>query len=405
MEEILLLLYANNFYNFANYLALVLLVALIWKNHGRLVIPRSASFGLLLLSSISYMLIYTRNYGSMSSSTFFLRFLAPIILYYIGYVIGNDGVMRLRNCILLIATGGFLHGFLNVLTNRNVDFLLISGRQYNDIYGGYLSGTLSNLYFVMICSLAYYFIVLEKNKIIKWLGVFSVLFGLYGSISNASRTLIFVTLIVFVTTILMHQYYKTNLLSAITNTGGIVLLLALVVLIVVWMDLFRVQEWFASTSLGRRSSVTLVGNTFAQNDRWTFAGETLKMLPSNLFGNMNYNHYAHNLWVDIAKEAGIIPFVSYILFAVSSILATVKAMRGDHYRNEEKLIIISSLMGIFMVFFTEPVMQGSPITFTLFCFIVGGYPLLCIQVSKVRRRKSLFQLFVWQRAILPCYCI
>lgn len=372
MEEVLLLLYANNFFNCANYLALLMPVVLVWKNHGKLIVPKEVSFYLLIFSSLSYMVIYIYNYGILSLSAFFLRGIAPIILYHSGYVVGIDGFSRVGKCVLIMAIGGFLHGFLNVITNLNVNFLLINGRQYNDIYGGYLSGTLQNLYFISICSLALYFIAVEKNKRMKLIGTCCILFGLYGSITNASRTLLFITLIVFMASILIYQCNKTNFLFAITNTGGIILSLSLIALLVIWTDMFHVQEWFASTALGRRESIAFAGSTFLQNDRWVYAREILRRLPANPMGNIDYSHYAHNLWLDIAKESGIIPFILYISYSISAVILAVRAIKNNSYELKDKLLIFSPSLGIFLTFFSEPIMQGHPITFTVFCFIVGG---------------------------------
>lgn len=373
MEEILLLLYANNFFNLANYILLVLLALFLRKSKGKIFVPRNGAFVFLLIASLTYMVFYIRNFGMPSSTLFFLRFLAPILMYYYGVMIGKDGTQRLRRCILYIGIGGFIHGALNVVTNRNVNFLLINGRQYNDIYGGYISGTLQSLYFVIMCSLLFNFIFEGKNKWMKLGGVFCVLIGLYGSISNASRTPIYVTVLVFIAGILIYQHEKTNFISAIARTSGIVLGLALIAILIVWFDLFHVKEWYAGTSLGRRAVMyAKAGNTLTDNDRWTYASDILKMLPSNPFGNVSYPNFAHNLWVDVAKEAGVVPFLAYIGFALSAIRIGVKLFNDKQIQIFDKIFFIAVLVGLFMVFFTEPIMQGSPITFSFFCFIVGG---------------------------------
>lgn len=373
MQELLLLLYANNFFSLANYIVLALLALCIFKDRGKLYIPREGGFITLTIACLSYMVLYIKNFGMPSSSSFFLRFIAPILLYYMGTVIGKDGNDRLRKCILYIGIGGFFHGFLNIVTNRNVNFLLINGRQYNDIYGGTLSGTLQSLFFVVICSLLFYFIFEEKNKWIKAGGILCVLIGLYGSITNASRTLIFLTLIVFCAGIAIYQYEKTNFVTAVARTTGIALSLAIVTMVIIWLDLFNVQEWFAGTSLGQRAIMYgSSGSSIAQNDRWIYASQIMKLLPSNLLGGMDYPHYAHNLWVDVAKEAGVIPFIFFVCFALLSIKEGIKLLVDKKMQVFDKIFFICTLLGLFMVFFTEPIMQGSPITFTIFCFVVGG---------------------------------
>lgn len=373
MQEILLFLYANNFLCLANYIALGMLLLFVYRGRGKLYIPKDGTFGFLVLASLSYMTLYVRNFEMPSSSSFFLRFLAPILLYYFGFMIGSDGDKYLKKCILFIGFGGFVHGFLNIITNLDVDFLLVEGRQYNDIYGGNLSGTLQSLYFVVICSLLPYFILEKGNRWLKISGMASVLIAFYGSITNASRTLILLTIIIFFVGILIYQCEKTNFLTAITKTAIIIMVIALIVMLIIWFDLFHVQEWYAESSLGRRMVLNQSsGSSIEQNDRWKYASDILKQLPFNLLGGINYPHYAHNLWVDVAKDAGIIPFVAYIIFAVLTVRNGFEMLTNRKMKVYDKMFFLTVLLGLFMVFFTEPVMQGSPITFTIFCFIVGG---------------------------------
>ena len=373
MQEILLLLYANNFFSLANYIALGMLIMVVYNGRGTLYIPKEGTFGFLILASLSYMVLYIRNYDMPSLSLFFMRFLAPILLYYFGFMIGRDGEERLKKCILFIGFGGFIHGALNIITNLNVNFLTVEGRQYNDIYGDYLSGTLQSLFFVVVCSLLVYFVSEKEHKWLKIVGIASVLIALYGSITNASRTLIFLTVIVFFAGVLIYQYEKTSFLTAMTKTVALFVALAIIAVLIIWLDLFHVQEWFANSSLGRRTAVFQnSGASIAQNDRWTYASDILKLLPSNLLGGINYPHYAHNLWIDVAKDAGIVPFLGYVVFALLSVRNGFIVLTNREMKVSDKVFLITVLLGLFMVFFTEPVMQGSPITFTIFCFVVGG---------------------------------
>lgn len=373
MQEILLLFYANNFLSLANYIALGMLFLFICKDGGRLYIPKDCAFGFLILASLSYMILYIRNFGMPSLSSFFLRFLAPILLYYFGFRIGRDGRGYLKRCVLAIGFGGFIHGLLNIITNLRVNFLLVEGRQYKDIYGGNLSGTLQSLFFVIVCSLLAYFFFEKENKWLKIVGVASVFIALYGSITNASRTLIFLTMIIFFVGILIYQCNEANFLIAMMKTSAIIIVFVFVTMFAIWIDLFHVQEWFTESSLGMR--MTLYKNSGASivhNARWRYTSDILRLLPSNLLGGMDYPHYAHNLWVDVAKDAGVIPFVLYVVFAVLSVRNGFKVLIDRKVTLYDKMVFVPVLLGLFLVFFTEPVVQGSPITFTIFCFIVGG---------------------------------
>ncbi len=383
MQELLLLLYANNFYNLANYILLLLLALLIWKKGGEFDAPLDDTFSVLLMASISYILIYIRNYGMPSSSMLFLRAIAPGIMYYYGASIAGDGIQRLKTCILFISGGSFLHGFGNIIKNRNVDFLQIHGRYYNDIYGGTVSGTLQSLFFIVACSLLFYFIFNEMNRLLKVGGVICVIIAMYGSIKNASRTLLLVTALIFFAAMLFYLYEKFGFLTAGMYFGGILLAIVLTVGISIKLNLFHVQELYAKSAIAQRSAMYgSNSNSLTQNSRWTYAKDVLRLLPSHLFGNKSYPYFAHNLWVDIAREAGIIPFVLYIRYILLALNHGIQILKTDKVEVFDKIFFATTVLGYFLIFFTEPVIQGSPISFSIFCFIVGGISSLMLQLEE-----------------------
>ena len=110
----------------------------------------------------------------------------------------------------------------------------------------------------------------------------------------------------------------------------------------------------------------------SQNLRWGYSRDILRMIPMYPMGNIPYGHYAHNLWVDIAKESGIIPFVLYILYSISALIDLIKYVKKNKSNSANVVFVVSIFTAHILVFFTEPIMEGSPMTFSFFCFIIGG---------------------------------
>jgi len=380
MMRVLLFLFSNNFFSYANYIVLIMMVYEIIVRR-KLSIVKTPAFAFLVAGSLMFMLLSLYNSYEISASTFMLRFVTPIFLFYIGYTRGLLGYDSLKLDILVIMFATLIHGLLNVLTNRNVNVLLINGRPYQDIYGGPISATLQNLMFVLSSSLLFYFLVYEKKKKLKIIAIIAILCGVYGSIANASRTLLYVTALVFFMCLFLHMILTHNIVSGIMRAVIICIVLYLIVILVVWLNLFGVQEWFMNTPLGRREATALPSSSVSQNMRWKYAGDILALLPQYPLGKIPYGNYAHNLWVDIAKETGIIPFVLYILFAVASLAEGVKYFFLEKKNPERAVTIAAVMVAYLLVFFTEPIMEGSPMTFAIFCFIVGG-------VSSLRRRTN-----------------
>lgn len=384
MIRVLLFLLTNNFFTYANYFAILLLIYDVFLQR-KLLIPRikNRSFFCLLLASLSFMSLSEYNGYDISASSFALKFILPICMFYIGYSRGLNGFDPWKMDVIVIMFATFMHGFFNVITNRNTNVLLIEGRQYQDIYGGAISATLQNLMFVLSSALLFYFLVYEKNSKLKIFGLFAAIAGAYGSIANASRTLLYVIALVFFMCLFLHLILKYNTVKGIVRSVQSVCGIILLVTFSMWVDLFGIQEWFAQSALGRREATAVISSSVSQNLRWRYASDILKLLPHYPLGNIPYDHYAHNLWVDIAKEAGLIPFVLYILFCILSVVTVITYLKRCEFDREKVVFVSSIFVANILVFFTEPIMEGSPMTFGIFCFLVGG-------VSSLSKQEALY---------------
>jgi hypothetical protein len=81
--------------------------------------------------------------------------------------------------------------------------------------------------------------------------------------------------------------------------------------------------------------------------------------------------YAHNLWLDVSRVAGIIPFIFLCIFTISCInliRKTLKISPTNHYFNITILVFFAGFMA---VFFVEPVIEGMYMLFLIFCFFIG----------------------------------
>lgn len=371
MFNIILFLYANNFLLYANYLNLLLVIYCIWKSKFLIRLSFSGTFSFLIFSSISYMFIYIRNYGFTGFSSFFMRFISPILLFYIGVYRSKKGTNQLINDMLIIGFAEFVHGFLNVITNLNVKVLEVEGRPYNDIYGGIISATIQNLLFIVSCSLLFYFLVCEKRKRIKIIGLLSILGGLYGTIANASRTLIYLTVISFVIALFMYSLLYHKKQSKVFKVWLCVFVIFIIGGIVISLDLFQLAERFVNTSLGQRLLQNNSDIPFGNNIRLLYARNILVRLFKYPMGNMPYPHYAHNLWVDVAKETGIIPLIMYSLFSILSLKTVIYIFMSKKIEKDLKIFIVSLTVAYYIAFFTEPIMIGAPYIFANYCFLIG----------------------------------
>ena len=372
MYEVLTFLYAFNYHNYGFLVAAVIVFFLLNQNDFSLTFTSDPIFRYLLVGSVVFMGLSLRYYGMPLLSSFVNLFIAPMILFVYGYMLAMDEYDRFQRNVIVMAFATFLHGLLNIIMNINVDVLSRVGRSYMDIGGELIAATLQNLFFVMPAALLFYFAVCyRENMTLKAGGILMALCGVWGSIMNASRTVILLTGLLFFFAMAIYLYCENEFLdTAVLKMAGAVIALASMALVIYQLNLFDLKARLANSALGKRSEST--SNDLAENARWKYAGDILKSLPFYLMGNNPYPHFAHNLWVDTAKQAGVIPFAAYIMVVWKSIKKLAWLVRSSLFSSREKVVIAPIVAGLVFIFFTEPILQGAPMYFALFCFISGG---------------------------------
>lgn len=81
------------------------------------------------------------------------------------------------------------------------------------------------------------------------------------------------------------------------------------------------------------------------------------------------DYYVHNLWLDVARVAGIIPFLCLMIATILSVKDVFKIYKAI------PTILTTMLIVIYLCFFissmVEPVIEGFPLYFYLFCMVWG----------------------------------
>lgn len=385
MTELLFFLFSNNFMTKANYFALALICVFLFKSKGKINVSyifKDRLFIVLVLASFSYGIIYCKNYGPPAISSVFLRFFSPVIFYIYGKIRIKKGVNTIAKDMIVLSFGSFIHGFLNVIINFDTEILTIEGRAYKDIYEGIISATEQNLLMIMVASLLFYFLFCEKNKYLKIAGSLCSLFCVFASFKNASRTLIILTALSFLVCYFVYFFLNKGLEKKIVSTA-LILIAILFGTLIISTNFFGLMDRFYETELGQR----FFNNTNAVFDlstnlRFTYAYDILCDIPKYLMGNNPYSNYAHNFFLDIAKEAGIIPFILYSIFYFGCILDVIKILKKGTIDISYKILVLSLLIGFTIAFFTEPLMQGQPILFSIFAFLTASVSTMTKQYGR-----------------------
>lgn len=201
-------------------------------------------------------------------------------------------------------------------------------------------------------------IIYKSNRLIRVLYFFLFLFSLITTIHLVNRTGLVICVCVLAITLI--YYHKSNVIKIF---WGVIICFFLYLLLnklgVISSDVFDAYAARNETDL------TTGGD---RTEKWE---EALQHLFTSPFGwaenNGTTEFYVHNMWLDIAKVTGLLPFFLLILCTISSFRTLFKLLT---VRKDIVVALLLSLNGcFFMSCFVEPVYGG--LHFFLYVMIWG----------------------------------
>ena len=103
--------------------------------------------------------------------------------------------------------------------------------------------------------------------------------------------------------------------------------------------------------------------------------EHLKRFKLALLGGSKIKNsgvgYAHDLLLDTYDEAGVFAFLALICFMISSVRTLLKCLKDMQMQLSYRTAVLSLYVAFFVEFFVEPIIQGLPWLFMLFCCVCG----------------------------------
>ena len=146
---------------------------------------------------------------------------------------------------------------------------------------------------------------------------------------------------------------------------GILLLLLFVGLSVYYLYHMGGDAVEILDAYSERSSITEGGD---RTWRWL---DALGRLFTNPFGwsNDNTYTYVHNMWLDIARVSGIVPFLVYTIATFKIINTNIRLFKKKN--NELSLLLITLFTSVFLSYMIEPVIEANIFYLMIFSWIWG----------------------------------
>lgn len=308
--------------------------------------------GLLIAFTISFTIIGIASGFITSITTMIAYFIPSIFFYWLGcYIVDVIDCKTQLLCVILFILALYLYEiyfsiFLSVTSTGsiiNTSRLFYFGGNEGRQLTATLVGLCASLGFVGLpISIIY-----KDNKIIRTLYFLLFLFSLITTIHLVNRTGLVVCVCTLVITLI--YYHKFNLLKILS--GVVICVLLYVLLTKLGVINHDVLDAYATRN---EADLTTGGD---RTGKWVDALQHLFTSPLGWAENNGTTElYVHNMWLDIAKVTGILPFILLVFCTISSLKSLFKLL------TVRKDIVVALLLSLnvcfFLSCFVEPVYGG-----------------------------------------------
>ncbi|MBO0996446.1 hypothetical protein IOC57_01530 [Bacillus sp. SD075] len=369
-------IYCSNFLDIGSYIPIIFLPYItyyIFKNRFNRVFY-ATSFVLLFFSIIYASMLYFYKFATLPA--IIGRVYYPICFYILGdMLVKNDyHYKKTFRYFYLIIVSSTMYGFLSLiktiwLYGDMTSAIESEGRMVINLWGNnVISATGMNAYISLglgllpICFLSDKY----KSQKLKIVSIICFSAAVYTTLNLGNRTGLAIIIL--------------SSLMVIVFTGKIgmkkILRLILIIFYLLILYILYIQNFFGVKNAWEN---TLMYSRFTTSDlgddpRFTAWKSTFMGLFENPLGGRQTNieiGYAHNLWLDIGYDVGILPNILLMIFTLISIISVMSFITLEHPMFVKGLII-ALYTSFFITFFVEPILQGLVDYFTFFCFVVGA---------------------------------
>ena len=317
--------------------------------------------GTALLLLVFSVLLFLFTPGFKSGAFVVTNLFGPFSFYLYGkYLVqrakGDKGTLFVVILLIIISFSFFFwRAAVSAIVTGDQDY---SSRM---LKLGINSHELNATFYALIASLGLSGLAIfvgAKNRwsnVFIWLFLLAFVLSFLGTTTLVNRSGLVVPLISLAIIILYnvrgHHSFRTFSILAIITVLGFLLY----------------KNYIADSDVMRAYELRSEVDQGAGGDRlWRWA-DAITRLFTNPMGWMNasdvgYN-YVHNLWLDIARMGGILPFIAFLIATIQIIVVHVKLFK---IKNDDMVVILLSLfVAISSESAIEPVIEGSPAFFIL----------------------------------------
>lgn len=316
-----------------------------------------------------------------NSSKYYLATLHWAWVLPLGYLLGKAIVGHIavadKRCLVAyasLAIGMFLQGIIDFTYGA-----FQPGGYYTSIWKQFWTRETDvrntfELEFVLTTSLigvAIY--IYKKNRLVSNLIIIANIIIQFFSVVTQGRSSYCYLLVMLIVFAILNLYDKKCVLSKLEKRIYVCIPGALVVLILLAVTAIK----FNVCNLGEiyEESMWTDGGGIIHNVRFEANDEILRMLPYNPLGGyagtVQENGGSHNLWLEYAREWGLMPFFMLVIFSGLTAIDALRLAFSSKVNLLVKYTLFSSVVCINLYYFMEPNAHAHR-NFWLFGLFISG---------------------------------
>lgn len=328
----------------------------------------------LFLFAVSYAFFVSIT-GSFGVSALKI-FVCPLVWLF-GYNISfRQTSNKIITYMCALAIGAAIHGIANFFYNISVGVDMSLGRTYDFFSGSLSAATGQATYFTMLVAISFWMIFLQRNLWARLLGALLYITALLYDVQLGGRTFLVLSVLALPIGLLLYCFFVARGSQAdrkkVFRTLLLVICIVSLAIIAFNSNFLGIKDIYEDSYLYKRLEI-YNATDLDSDSRFFRKAQYFKLVPEYLFGG---NHisvdedlgYAHELWLDIYDDAGMITYILIVLYTGASLIRFIKAAKMKKTELLHKVCLLSFCSIMMLQFFVEPILQGAPML--LYSYIV-----------------------------------
>ena len=328
------------------------------------------SFWLLFSAGMTYALI-----GMRTISSIYHHGILPVVAFAIGWIVAErSSDKQIRNAVLALVAGFGAHATLNMFVNvGNNRYRLI------DVWTGtYRAATGSGSLNTMTIASLPYIVKFEKRATVKilFLALFLATLQYMFMLGTRTQFAIFLLIVIFAS---LQSAYSERRTVGVLKCIGVMAVIGLIAFLFYHFNVLTIRDYILSTNLAARYErrASLVNSDSLRVQSFLTGLRELLQYP---LGGRAGQTYRHNMWLDVGRVSGIIPFCLLLIYSIKNFVNAAVIWKSKKVLLSLRYLLLFLYIGAYANCFVEPIWEGALNFFLALCVIDG---MVCAMIRRL----------------------